>query len=110
MLYLSLLFLHFLGLALGVGTSFAMLRLGAATRELSQEERVKFMLRASEVAKNGSAGLGLFSPGCTPTQPIFRPKRQIYCTLYTIVLILFSEVLFLPFLALVHEREEFFNR
>jgi hypothetical protein len=58
-LYLSLLFLHFLGLALGVGTSFAMLRLGAASRDLSQEERVKFMLRASEVGKNGGAGLGL---------------------------------------------------
>jgi uncharacterized membrane protein len=58
-LYLSLLFLHFVGLALGVGTSFAMLRLGAASRDLSQEERVKFMLRASVVSKNGGAGLGL---------------------------------------------------
>ena len=59
MLYLSLLFLHFLGLALGVGTSFAMLRLGAAAQDLSQEERVKFMLRTSAVAKNGGIGLGL---------------------------------------------------
>lgn len=59
MLYLSLLFLHFLGLALGVGSSFAMLQLGAAARDLSQEERVKFMLRASAVVKNGGIGLGL---------------------------------------------------
>ncbi|HKY40273.1 MAG TPA: hypothetical protein VJN18_30270 [Polyangiaceae bacterium] len=59
MLYLSLLFLHFLGLALGVGTSFAMIQLGAAARDLSQEERVKFMLRASAVGKNGGIGLGL---------------------------------------------------
>lgn len=59
MLYLTLLFLHFLGLALGVGTSFAMLAMGAASRELPPEERAKFMLRASVVAKNGGAGLGL---------------------------------------------------
>ena len=58
-LYLSLLFLHFIGLALGVGTSFAMLRLGAAAQELPAEERGKFMLRAGVLSKNGSAGLGL---------------------------------------------------
>jgi uncharacterized membrane protein len=58
-LYLSLLFLHFLGLALGVGTGFAMFTLGAATRELPAEERAKFMLRAGALRKNGSGGLGL---------------------------------------------------
>jgi uncharacterized membrane protein len=58
-LYQSILFLHFIGLALGVGTSFAMLTLGAATRELTPEERSKFMLRASALRKNGSYGLGL---------------------------------------------------
>ena len=59
MLYTSILFLHFIGLALGVGTSFAMVTLGAAARELAPEERAKFMLRASALRKNGSAGLGL---------------------------------------------------
>lgn len=59
MLYLSILFLHFIGLALGVGTSFAMLTLGAAARDLSLEERSKFMLRVSALRKNGSYGLGL---------------------------------------------------
>ena len=59
MLYLSLLFLHFLGLALGVGTSFAVLQLGAAARDLPQDERAKFMLRAGAVGKNGGIGLGL---------------------------------------------------
>jgi uncharacterized membrane protein len=58
-LYLSLLFLHFIGLALGVGTSFAMARLGAAAADLPPEERKKFMLRAGVLSKNGSAGLGL---------------------------------------------------
>jgi hypothetical protein len=58
-LYSSILFLHFIGLALGLGTSFAMLTLGAAARELAPEERGKFMLRVSALRKNGSYGLGL---------------------------------------------------
>ena len=57
--YLALLMIHFLGLALGVGTSFAMLRLGMAARALPEGERAAFMIRASAVAKNGGIGLGL---------------------------------------------------
>lgn len=57
--YLVLLMIHFLGLALGVGTSFAMLRLGIAARSLPEGERAAFMIRASAVAKNGGIGLGL---------------------------------------------------
>jgi uncharacterized membrane protein len=59
LLYTLLKFFHFIGLALGVGTSFAMLTLGASTRELSPEERAKFMLRAGALSKNGSIGLAL---------------------------------------------------
>jgi uncharacterized membrane protein len=55
--YATLLFLHFIGLALGVGTGFAQITLGRATRDMSPEERTKFMLRASALAKNGSVGL-----------------------------------------------------
>jgi uncharacterized membrane protein len=55
----TLKFLHFVGLALGVGTSFATLALGAAARDLSPEERTKFLLRAAALSKNGSRGLGL---------------------------------------------------
>jgi uncharacterized membrane protein len=58
-LYPIILFLHFIGLALGVGTSFAMLTLGAASRELAPEERMKFMMRVSALRKNGSYGLAL---------------------------------------------------
>jgi uncharacterized membrane protein len=56
-LYNIILFLHFIGLALGVGTSFATLTLGASARDMSQDERSKFMLRASVLRKNGSYGL-----------------------------------------------------
>ena len=53
------LFIHFIGLALGVGTSFAMLRLGVATKELPPAERVQFFRHAIALSKNGSIGLGL---------------------------------------------------
>lgn len=56
-MYLSLLILHFIGLALGLGTSFAMFTLGLAARDLPGPERGKFMLRASLLGKNGSYGL-----------------------------------------------------
>ncbi|HVY31865.1 MAG TPA: hypothetical protein VHB79_35260 [Polyangiaceae bacterium] len=58
-LYTLIKFFHFIGLALGVGTSFAMLTLGASTSDLSPEERSKFMLRATALRKNGSYGLAL---------------------------------------------------
>jgi hypothetical protein len=55
----TLKFLHFVGLALGVGASFALLTLGGAAGDLPPEERSKFLLRASAVRKNGSYGLAL---------------------------------------------------
>ena len=55
----TLKFLHFLGLALGVGTSFAMFTLGAAARGLPEAERTQFLLRSAALRKNGSYGLGL---------------------------------------------------
>jgi uncharacterized membrane protein len=58
-MYETLLILHFIGLALGVGTSFAMLTLGFAAASLEPAERGKFMLRASLLSKNGSIGLAL---------------------------------------------------
>ncbi|HEY6078713.1 MAG TPA: hypothetical protein VIW29_07915 [Polyangiaceae bacterium] len=59
MFYLSLLFLHFVGLALGLGTGLAMLTLGKATKDLPAEERGKFLQRASALRKNASYGLAL---------------------------------------------------
>ena len=53
----TLLILHFIGLALGVGTSFAMLTLGFAVAKLPPEERGPFMTRALVLSKNGSYGL-----------------------------------------------------
>lgn len=52
-----LLITHFIGLALGVGASFAALALGFAAKNLAPTDRATFMLGASAIAKNGSIGL-----------------------------------------------------
>ncbi|MEO6222069.1 MAG: hypothetical protein ABIP90_02390 [Vicinamibacterales bacterium] len=51
------LILHFIGVALGVGTSFALLTLGLSTSDMAPAERAAFMRRASVVGVNGSIGL-----------------------------------------------------
>ena len=51
------LILHFLGVALGVGTGFAMMTLGIASKDMTPAERGAFMRRATLVSKNGSVGL-----------------------------------------------------
>lgn len=55
-MYDVLLMLHFVGLAMGVGTSFAMLTLGSTARKLPPEERGVFFGRVGGLAKNGSVG------------------------------------------------------
>lgn len=59
MTYTTLLILHFLGLALGVGTSFAMLALGRAASVMSPPERGAFMGKVAVLSKNGAIGLTL---------------------------------------------------
>lgn len=53
------LILHFIGVALGVGAGLAMFRLRGAVADLTPAERGAFMMRASVLSKNASAGLGL---------------------------------------------------
>lgn len=52
-----LLILHFIGLALAVGTGFAMMTLGMSTKDMTPADRGAFMRRASLVGVNGSIGL-----------------------------------------------------
>ena len=54
-----MLIIHFLGLAMGLGTSFAFLFLGRASSKLEPAERAKFMFTASSVSTMGNIGLGL---------------------------------------------------
>ena len=48
---------HFIGLALAVGTGFAMFTLGMATTDMAPADRGAFMRRALALNRNGSTGL-----------------------------------------------------
>ena len=58
-MYTLLLILHFVGIALAVGTSFAYMALGMATKDMSVPERGAYMLRAFALSRNGRTGLAL---------------------------------------------------
>jgi hypothetical protein len=58
-MYPVLLFLHFIGLALAMGTGFAFMRLGPVIGSLPPPERVPLFLRLSVLGKNSSIGLAL---------------------------------------------------
>lgn len=53
------LFIHFIGLAMAVGTGFANLFLGAAAAKLEPAERGPFMLKTTVLVRMGQTGLGL---------------------------------------------------
>lgn len=54
-----MLILHFLGLAMGIGTSFAFMFLGIAASKMDKEEAHKFTLNTFTIAKMGHIGLTL---------------------------------------------------
>ena len=54
-----MLILHFVGLAMGLGTSFAMMFLGIGASKMPPEEAGKFMINAGIVTKMGHIGLAL---------------------------------------------------
>ena len=98
-MYEFLLITHFVGLAMGVGTSFAALALGRAAKDLEPAERAKFMLRASAISKNGSIGLLLlilsglgmwFSRGITQVLTYAGPPFHAKLTLVVILIAVFG--------------------
>lgn len=54
-----MLILHFLGIAMGAGVSFAFLFLGLAAKKMAKEEAQKFMLNTYTLARMGNIGLVL---------------------------------------------------
>lgn len=54
-----MLILHFLGLTMGLGTSFAHAFLGMATAKMSAEEATKFRMHSMVLSRMGHVGLGL---------------------------------------------------
>ena len=54
-----LMILHFIGLAMGVGTSFSFIFLGMAAAKMERNEAKEFMLKAFALGRMGQIGLGL---------------------------------------------------
>ncbi len=54
-----MLILHFIGLAMGLGTSFAHAFLGIATSKMSSEEATKFRLHSLALSRMGHIGIAL---------------------------------------------------
>ena len=52
-----MLILHFIGLTMGLGTSFAHAFLGIATAKMSAEEIIKFRLHTMVLSKMGNIGI-----------------------------------------------------
>lgn len=54
-----MLIIHFIGLAMGIGTSFAFLFLGLAGAKMPPADRLKFSLQTLSVSRMGHIGLAL---------------------------------------------------
>lgn len=52
-----MLIIHFIGLAMGLGTAFAHAFLGSATSKMSNEEVIKFNLNTSALSRMGNIGM-----------------------------------------------------
>jgi uncharacterized membrane protein len=55
----AMLIIHFIGLAMGIGTSFAFMFLGIKASSLEKEESVKFSLNTLVLSRMGQIGLTL---------------------------------------------------
>ncbi len=53
----AMLIVHFIGLAMGLGTSLGFLFLGTAASKMQKEEGQSFMMKSSSLSKMGQTGL-----------------------------------------------------
>ena len=93
-----MLFIHFLGLIMGMGAGFASLFIGASNKDLSPQERPKFMLRLRSLGYMGLIGLALLiiSGGYLATpywsrieaMPFFIAKLSLVVVLLTLALLM----------------------
>ena len=86
-----LLITHFIGLAMGVGTSFGFMFLGIASSKMEKEESLKFRLRAMTLSRMGYIGLGLLIiSGLALMTPYWRmlPSSPLLIAKLTLVLVL----------------------
>jgi uncharacterized membrane protein len=94
----AMLYVHFLGLILGMGSGFASLFIGVYNKDLSKEEMPKFMLKLRSLGYMGAIGIALLviSGGymATPywsilgTMPYFIAKLSLVVVLIVIVVLI----------------------
>ena len=90
-----MLILHFIGLTMGLGTSFAHAFLGIATAKMSAEEIIKFRLHTMVLSKMGNigiillviSGLYLLVPywKIIPTSPLLMAKLLLVLVLVILI-------------------------
>jgi len=92
-MYTFLLFLHFVGLAMGVGTGFAMLRIGYSNRNLPAPEMGALMQKVSSLRLNGYTGFALLiltGLGMTLMRPgIFSAAGGVFHAKLCLVVLMF---------------------
>jgi uncharacterized membrane protein len=90
-----MLIVHFIGLAMGVGTSFAFMFLGIASAKMEKSEAMKFRLNSLALSRMGHLGLALLiiSGGYLMT--------PYWSVLSTMTLLIFKLVLVLILILLV---------
>ncbi len=89
-----MLIIHFLGLAMGIGTSFAFLFLGIAAAKMPPADRLKFSLQTLSVSRMGHIGLALLiiSGGYLMT-PYWRSLTNVPLLMTKLILVVILAVL-----------------
>lgn len=85
----AMLILHFIGLAMGVGTSIGFMFLGMASAKMEKNEALKFMLNSFALSKMGQIGLVLLvlSGGYLMT-PYWKALPQMPLLITKLILVL----------------------
>lgn len=95
------LIIHFIGLAMGLGTSFAYLFLGIAGSKMGDDERLKFQMNTLVLSRMGLLGLLLlFGSGLILIGPYLQtlPQMPLLIIKLILVLILMALILRITFL------------
>lgn len=92
--------LHFIGLAMGLGTSFAHMFLGIAAGKMEAEERLKFQMNSMALSRMGHIGLtllvvtGIYLMGpywsILPSSPLLMAKLALVLLLGALIGIISS--------------------
>lgn len=85
----AMLIIHFIGLAMGLGTSLAFMFLGMASAKMEETERLKFSLNILALSRMGHIGLTLLViSGIYLMTPFWRSLADIPLLVVKLVLVL----------------------